>query len=151
MRIVSMYVARMRSHEYVEARDCMRERRMPAGEASLPFLVTAKRRRKRKERGTRSRERERALEMDRGNALPLASIFLLYALTPRPSTALLPYPLPHPFTPLPPPFKPPALLSSPPHSTPRFGSINKILDGGMTRYNPRKTRETDCWSPRLGR
>lgn len=24
MRIVSMYIARMRSHEYVEARDCMR-------------------------------------------------------------------------------------------------------------------------------
>jgi len=128
-----------------------------AGGRSFPsFLGDGEK--KKKEEGTRDekprerkRERERALEMDRGNALPLASIFLLYALTPRPSTALLPYPLPHPFTPLPPPFKPPALLSSPPHPTPRFGSINKILDGGMTRYNPRKTRETDCWSPRLGR
>lgn len=44
MRIVSMYVARMRSHMYVEVRNCML-----AGEASLPFLAMAERRRRRGE------------------------------------------------------------------------------------------------------
>lgn len=61
MRIVSMYIARMRSHEYVEARDCMRS--VYADGRTFPsFLGRRKEGERERSAGEREIERKRVKE-----------------------------------------------------------------------------------------